>query len=79
MAMVYGLNRLKWQGDKLTIDNRRWSGAQIVPDAKWPKMWRVEYPRGVLSDMANHARAKDAAARMVLANLNTQETRAAAA
>jgi len=42
-------------------------------------MWRVEYPKGVLSDMANHARAKDAAARMVLANLNTQETRAAAA
>jgi hypothetical protein len=78
VARVYGRDLLKWHGDQLMI-GRRQSGARVVPDAKWPKMWRVEYPRGVLSDMANHARAKDAAVRMVLANLNTQETRVAAA
>jgi hypothetical protein len=58
---------------------RRQSGARVVPDAQWPNMWRVEYPKGVLSDMANRARAKDAAMSMVLTNLNTEETRPEAA
>jgi hypothetical protein len=35
--------------------------ATIVPDAQWPGMWRIEWPDGSLSDMANLSRAKDAA------------------
>ena len=35
--------------------------AEIVPDANWPGMWRVRWPDGSLSDMANLSRAKDAA------------------
>ena len=35
--------------------------AEIVPDANWPGMWRVRWPDGSLSDMANLTRAKDAA------------------
>jgi hypothetical protein len=34
----------------------------IVPDAKWPGMWRVRYPDGRLSDMVNLSRANDVAA-----------------
>jgi hypothetical protein len=78
MATVYGRARLRWKGNHLMID-RRQAGAQLVPDARWPGMWRVEYPKGVLSDMANRTRAKDAAISLVLASLNTKETRAAAA
>ena len=32
----------------------------VVPDAKWPGMWRTKLPGG-LSDMADLARARDAA------------------
>ena len=37
--------------------------AQVIPDAKYPGvMWRIRWPTGQLSEMANLARAKDAAA-----------------
>lgn len=35
---------------------------EIVPDAKYPTMWRIRHPDGRLSDMANLTRIKDAAA-----------------
>jgi hypothetical protein len=35
--------------------------AEVVPDANWSGMWRVRWPDGQLSDMANLTRAKDAA------------------
>lgn len=38
----------------------RFTGIAVVPDAKWPGMWRVRTPDGRLSDMVNLARAKDA-------------------
>ena len=34
----------------------------VVPDGVYPKMWRILWPDGQLSDMANLARIKDAAA-----------------
>jgi hypothetical protein len=37
-------------------------GFVIVPDAKWPGMYRVWHPDGTLSDMVNLTRAKDALA-----------------
>jgi hypothetical protein len=33
---------------------------RIVPDAKWPNMYRIRLPGGGLSDMVNLTRAKDA-------------------
>jgi hypothetical protein len=36
----------------------------IVPDAKWPGMYRLRFPDGRLSDMINLTRAKDALAAM---------------
>lgn len=33
----------------------------IVPDGKWPGMYRIHLPDGSLSDMVNVTRAKDAA------------------
>jgi hypothetical protein len=77
MATVYGRARLRWNGYRLMID-RRQSGAQVVPDARWPGMWRVSF-RGVLSDMTNRARVRDAAIALVLSDLNTKETRPEAA
>lgn len=43
--------------------------AILEPDARWPGMWRVRFG-GRLSDMANLSRAKDAAASMILRELN---------
>jgi hypothetical protein len=41
------------------------SGAvSIVPDAKWPGMYRLRFPDGSLSDMVNLTRARDALARI---------------
>ena len=35
--------------------------AEVVPDTRWPNMWRVRWPDGRLSDMGNLSRARDAA------------------
>jgi hypothetical protein len=43
----------------------RWNGRTllwVVPDPPWPNMWRVAFRDGRLSDLANLARAMDAAA-----------------
>jgi hypothetical protein len=37
--------------------------ACVVPDDRWPNMFRVQWPDGTLSDMANLSRTDDAAAR----------------
>jgi hypothetical protein len=41
------------------VPDRRVVG-RVVPDEKWPGMWRVKLPGG-LSEMVNLARARDAA------------------
>ncbi len=35
--------------------------ALVVPDTRWPGMWRIAWPDGRQSDLVNLARAKDAA------------------
>jgi hypothetical protein len=40
----------------------KWHSVTIVPDSKYPGMWRVKRPDGSISDMVNLSRAKDAAA-----------------
>jgi hypothetical protein len=37
----------------------------IVPDAKWPGMYRLRRPDGTLSDMVNLTRARDALAALL--------------
>jgi hypothetical protein len=44
--------------------------AKVVPDEKYARMWRIDLGDGILSDMVNLPRAKDAAMRRVDAMLD---------
>jgi hypothetical protein len=73
---IHANDELYWNGNHLRLRSR--SGrilATVIPDARWPGMWRVKLPNGFLSDLVNLSRAKDAATALVLAALNcpTQE------
>jgi hypothetical protein len=35
---------------------------RVEPDAVWPRMWRMVWPDGLVSDMGNLSRIRDAAA-----------------
>jgi hypothetical protein len=35
--------------------------ARVLPDDKYPTMWRIHWPDGEVSDMVNLSRARDAA------------------
>ena len=61
---------LTWKGPVLYFKRRKMF--EVVQDAKYPKMWRVRYPDGQLSDMVNLTRARDAAAGLALAALNSR-------
>jgi hypothetical protein len=50
--------------------------AVVVPDDKWPNMYRVRIG-GDISDMANLSRAKDAAINLALAELRRSRDEAA--
>jgi hypothetical protein len=76
MTTITGRHELTWEGTALLYKRKRVAG--VVSDAAHAGMWRVRLPGGPLSDMVNAVRAKDAAACLILANLNRQETRAAA-
>jgi hypothetical protein len=39
--------------------------ATVVPDNRWPGMWRIAWPDGRITDMVNLSRAKDAAGAIV--------------
>jgi len=69
---VYGGQNLTWvqQGVAWAVRHCGTELARVVPDEKYPGMWRVRSPDGRLSDMANITWAKDAAATMALAVLN---------
>jgi hypothetical protein len=75
---IYSARALVWDGPTLRLGNKRARAlATVVPDADWPGMYRVRRS-GHTSDMVNLTRAKDAAACLALADLNTQETPAEA-
>ena len=44
----------------------------VLPDLTYPTMWRIRFPDGRLSAMANKSRAKDAALLHAAAILNHQ-------
>jgi hypothetical protein len=73
---IYATNELAWKGDRLVVQGggRHTPSVELVPDSKWPGMWRVKRPDGTLTDMANHTWARDAAKPILLSILNSQET-----
>jgi len=54
------MSDLFWRDSKLYFGKR--VVGEIVPDSKYPAMWRIVRPHGSLSDMVNRTRAKDACA-----------------
>jgi hypothetical protein len=74
----YNNKNLSWKGDELFVVGRRKPVLRIVPDARYPTMWRVQRPDGSLSDMANRTRAKDAARSVALGTLNASAQSCAA-
>jgi hypothetical protein len=83
---VVGRDRLSWRRANgrlfLFYGNNDHQLAIVEPDSKYPGvMWRVRFPDGRLSDMANLTRAKDAAVTCALRFLNSrvQETPSEAA
>jgi len=77
MAYLYGNHQLTWKGDALRRHDSRKPILRIVPDQKYPSMWRVECPDGRLSDMLNRTRAQDAARAVALRTLNEPRLEAA--
>jgi hypothetical protein len=77
MGRVYGNHELAWKDDALFLRGSRTPILCVVPDPKYPAMWRVEYPDGRLSDMVNRTRAKDAARSIALQALNRPAREAA--
>jgi hypothetical protein len=57
--------------NKRLVSGRPIKRAHLIPDAKYPDMWRVCWPDGQRSDMTNLTRAKDALASF----LETEERR----
>ena len=44
---------------------RRSTGITLIPEATYPGMWRVRWPDGQVSPMANRTRCKEATIRFV--------------
>jgi hypothetical protein len=59
---VVSVDPFKWKrhGAEWRLYRYRRVVGSVLPDAKWPGMWRVQLPGG-LSEMVNLARARDAA------------------
>lgn len=68
---MLGRREFQWKGDRLMLGTRN-TGCKIIADAKWPNMYRVEYPPGTISDMINLTRARDAAVYIVSGHLNQE-------
>jgi hypothetical protein len=71
---MYGWRDVVWDGDVLRLGGPKGRKLlRIVPDQKYPEMWRVERPDGSLTDMANRTWAKEAAIAIALAFLNARK------
>ena len=72
---VVGRDRLNWRHADgrlfLHHGNDRNPLFTVEPDSKYTGMYRIRFPDGRLSDMANLTRAKDAAITLALRNLNS--------
>ena len=68
--MAWDSMKLFWKGTSLYRYGSSKVLAEIVPDDKYPGMWRIKLPGAPLSDMVNRTRAKDAAMYLALKELN---------
>jgi hypothetical protein len=62
--------RQRASGFVITLVDQRKPLATVIPDEKYPGMWRVIEDNGDLSDMVNLSRAVDAAMSRALSRLN---------
>ena len=66
---------MRWKrhgtGWRLFYGNR--TVGRVVPDTKYPTMWRVVLHTGKLSDMANLSRARDAAMSAAIRELEYEQ------
>ena len=51
----------EFRGNDVVLRGRKTAIVSIVPEAKYPQMWRVVRPDGSHSDMVNKTGAKEAA------------------
>ena len=72
---IVGRDRLNWRHAEgrllLYHGDDRNPLLTVEPDSKYTGMYRIRFPDGGLSDMANLTRAKDAAMALALRNLNS--------
>jgi hypothetical protein len=75
LSANYSRRHLTWvrHGTAWLVRHSGTELARVVPDEKYPGMWRVRSPDGRLSDMANITWAKDAAVTMALVVLNRSD------
>src|SRR5262249_31711876 len=77
---IVGLDRLKWRNADgrlfLYHGNDPNPLVTIEPDSKYAGMYRIRFPDGGLSDMANLTRVKDAAIALALRILNSGDSEA---
>ena len=73
---TYANSELTWRGCRLALKGggRGSPAVEIVPEDRYPGMWRIRTQDGSLSDLVNLARARDAARSILLGILNAQET-----
>ena len=76
MAKKYEAKDFYFDGLTLRLKTGR-VVAVVVPDARWPDMYRVRIPGRDISDLANLSRAKDAAISLALAELREPDADAA--
>ena len=74
---TYGLQDIHWEGHRLRLSTGRLL-ATVEPDRHWAGMYRVRFRDGLLTDMVNLTRAKDAAIALALTNLNNKPNKEAA-
>jgi len=60
---------------RIPDDGKRRVILQIVPDERYPHMWRIKLPGGGLSEMPSRPRVRDAAMSHALMLLNSQNNR----
>jgi hypothetical protein len=77
---IVGLDRLNWRHADgrlfLYHGNNRNPLLTVEPDSMYAGMYRIRFPDGGLSDMANLTRIKDAAIALALRSLNSGDSEA---
>jgi hypothetical protein len=66
---MFAKHDLIWRGNDLGVGRSSTPLVSIVPDTRWPNMWRVRHG-DQLSDMVNLTRARDAGRCLALSMLN---------